>query len=500
MLKQLIHNGIILPKYEFKGFKIRFRGNVLKLTLEQEEMAVAWVKKLGTPYVEDSKFVKNFFKDFCKVLAIESTINLSDFDFSEIVKWVEHEKAAKEMMTKEEKKKLAEKRKKKREKNKEKYGYAIVDGKKVEIAAYQAEPAGIFMGRGKHPLRGSWKPPVKYEDITLNLSPDAPKPKGNWKEIVWQPELMWIARWDDPLRGDKKYVWLADTAPLKQEREKDKFDHVRKLGTRIGKLRFHIQKNLVSEDPKRRKLATVSYLIDVLKIRVGDEKGDDEADTVGATTLRAKHVKFLDNGTVLFDFLGKDSIRFKKSIDPPTEVFNNLKEFAKSNNQSIFDGVRSDKVSEFLSEVAGNVSSKVFRTYHATEAVKKYLSNVKASQDMPEWEKKEILRLANLQAAILLNHKKAIPKNFNRTLEKRITRLGELKKKKITPKRKETIRKSQKRIEIMKKTKEFNLNTSLKSYIDPRIIYRWSKKVGYDWRDYYPKSLERKFEWIENTS
>jgi hypothetical protein len=70
----------------------------------------------------------------------------------------------------------------------------------------------------------------------------------------------------------------------------------------------------------------------------------------------------------------------------------------------------------------------------------------------------------------------------------------------MTPKRKETIRKSQKRIEIMKKTKEFNLNTSLKSYIDPRIIYRWSKKVGYDWRDYYPKSLERKFEWIENTS
>ncbi|MCW4033669.1 MAG: DNA topoisomerase I [Candidatus Bathyarchaeota archaeon] len=500
MLKQLIHSGIILPKYEFKGFKIRFRGDILKLTHEQEEMAVAWVKKLGTPYVEDSKFVKNFFKDFCNALAIEPTINPSDFDFSEIVKWVEDEKAAKEMMTKEEKKKLAEERKKKREKNKEKYGYAIVNGKKVEVAAYQAEPAGIFMGRGKHPLRGSWKPPVKYEDITLNLSPDAPKPKGNWKEIVWQSELMWIARWDDPLRGEKKYVWLADTAPIKQEREKDKFDHAKKLGTRIGKLRSHIQENLVSEDPRRRKLATVSYLIDALKIRVGDEKGDDEADTVGATTLRAKHVKFLDNGSVLFDFLGKDSIRFKKSINPPPEVLNNLKEFVKSNNQSIFNGVRSDTVSEFLSEVVEDVSSKGFRTYHATEAVKKYLSHVKASQDMLEWEKKEIIRLANLQAAILLNHKKAIPKNFNKTLEKRIARLGELKKKKITPKRKETIRKSQKRIEIIKKTKEFNLNTSLKSYIDPRIIYRWSKKVGYNWRDYYPKSLERKFEWIENTS
>ena len=43
--------------------------------------------------------------------------------------------------------------------------------------------------------------------------------------------------------------------------------------------------------PRRRMIATACYLIDALCLRVGDEKDPDEADTVGATTLRPEHVK-----------------------------------------------------------------------------------------------------------------------------------------------------------------------------------------------------------------
>jgi len=70
-MKQLSHNGVMVPKYEPKGFHILFRGKKIALTPRQEEMAVAWVKKLGTEYVEDPVFVKNFFSDFCKALGIE---------------------------------------------------------------------------------------------------------------------------------------------------------------------------------------------------------------------------------------------------------------------------------------------------------------------------------------------------------------------------------------------------------------------------------------------
>lgn len=498
-MKQLSNNGVLLPEYEFKGFRIGFREKIIRLTREQEEMAVAWARKIGTPYIDDSTFRKNFLEDFSKSLGIKEKIGYEDFDFSEIIGWIENERAKKETMSRDEKKKLAEKRKMIRETNKEKYGYAIVDGERVEVGAYAAEPAGIFMGRGKHPLRGKWKHSTKHNEITLNLSPDSPIPKGKWKEIVWQPDSMWIAKWDDPLRGKEKYIWLAETSPIKQKREKYKYDRAKKLGGEIEKLRSHIKENLISNNIKRRKIATVCYLIDTLKLRVGDEKDKDEADTVGATTLRPEHIKFLDQNIILFNFLGKDSVPFRESIKVLPQVYNNMREFAGSANSTIFNGVRSDNVSAFLSEVTKGTSPKVFRTYYATETVKKILKEKKVTKKTEPWMKKEILTIANLEAAILLNHKKAIPKNYKKTLEKRRTRLKELKTKKMTPKRIENIQKLRSRTKIMIKTKGYNLNTSLKSYIDPRVIYRWGKRVEYNWQDYYPKSLERKFEWIEKS-
>jgi hypothetical protein len=49
----------------------------------------------------------------------------------------------------------------------------------------------------------------------------------------------------------------------------------------------------------------------------------------------------------------------------------------------------------------------------------------------------------------------------------------------------------------MKATRDYNLRTSLKSYIDPRAYYEWGRKVGYDWKLYYPKALQKKFSWVE---
>ena len=53
------------------------------------------------------------------------------------------------------------------------------------------------------------------------------------------------------------------------------------------------------------------------------------------------------------------------------------------------------------------------------------------------------------------------------------------------------------KIETQKETRDYNLATSLKSYIDPRIYYEWGKLVDYDWKRYYPKTLQRKFSWVE---
>ena len=94
-------------------------------------------------------------------------------------------------------------------------------------------------------------------------------------------------QWEDKLTGKIKYVWFSDTAFLKQNREKEKFQKAETLGKQIKTIEQHIERNLDSKDEERRKVATVAWLIFAVNMRVGDEKDPDEADTVGAITLRS---------------------------------------------------------------------------------------------------------------------------------------------------------------------------------------------------------------------
>ncbi len=501
-LKQLIHNGVIVPKYEAQGFHIRFKGQTLNLTPLQEEMAVGWSRKSGTDYVKDPIFVSNFLADFSKALGLESN-DPSDFDFGEIISFVETMKLKRSATSKEEKKQLAQERKVLREKNREKFGYAIVDGQRIELGNYTVEPASIFMGRGKHPLRGRWKKAVGQNEITLNLSPDAQMPEGGWKERVWEPDCMWVARWDDPLRGREKYIWFSDSSFVKQKREIDKFNKAQELDSHLKTIRTHILANLDSSDILTRKIATVWFLIDELKFRVGDEKDEDEADTVGATTLRTEHIRFM-NDEVIFRFLGKDSVEWNIKAKLPEKVVGNLKEFSNSNNM-IFQGVNSTNAKAFLEEIAQGVTPKVFRTYHASYAVSNTLSKSSAEVGSPLYVKKYEATMANLEAAKTCNHKRTLPKTWGTSLSRMEERLKSLEARKNASanekqkaKQRDRLRELRMRIELKKKTKDYNLNTSLKSYIDPRIYYQWGKKVDFDWKNYYSTTLQKKFGWVEN--
>ena len=190
----------------------------------------------------------------------------------------------------------------------------MVDGVKTEIANWVVEPPGLFMGRGQHPMRGHWKPRVTESDITLNLDEKATVPEGKWK-VIHAPNNMWIACWTDKLSGKVKYVWLHDSSSIRQARDKNKYDKARDLEKRIDKVRAYITKSLSSNDPRVRKIATVCFLIDRVAMRVGDEKDEDEADTVGASTLRVEHLKFNDDKSVDFDFFGKDYVRWQKTLE-----------------------------------------------------------------------------------------------------------------------------------------------------------------------------------------
>ncbi len=589
-MKHLHHNGVVVPqRYEGKGLSLKVNGKTLQLTSEQEEMALAWARKIGTPYVEDPVFAKNFHRDLSRKLGAE--VRAEDIDYSEILFSIEQERNLKTKMSKADIRQLTAQRKATREENKETYGYAWVDDVRIEIANYVVEPNSIFMGRGKHPLRGSWKEGPRQEDIELNLSPDSPKPPGNWKSISWQPEAMWIARWQDKLSGKIKYVWFSDSSIQKQRKDIEKFNKARELRENLIQVESHIWNNLDSADVKRKKTATVCFLIDKLRIRVGDEKDPDEADTVGASTLRQEHLIYNDDGTVTFNFLGKDSVPHIFTVELPENVIRNLKEFSATTSATLFDGADSKSVSQFLGEVMDGLSAKVFRTCYASEAVNTKLTTAQVKPEDPECMKKYVATRANLEAAKVCNHRRTLPKNWKLSMEKDASRLNALKKRatetQTTLKEKaraqeqrlnERLRKHEKKLQMMienldgylhrfenirnqgkslravtksikrqremikrqkillkelgleqerrkiklrqnlssrsqrdkmlidglslriltrKETSGYNLVTSLKSYIDPRIYYEWGKKVEYDWKQYYPKTLQKKFNWVD---
>jgi DNA topoisomerase-1 len=579
MLEQLIHNGVVVPEPPPPlGLALEIRGQRVALTPKQEEMALAWARKQGTPYVEDPVFIANFLADWGEALDVEGPLAEDEVDFGPAIRVVEAEREAREQMTKEQRKALAAERKAQREALRQQYGHAIVNGQEVELANYVVEPSGIFMGRGQHPLRGRWKEGAGQQDISLNLSPDAPLPPGDWAEVVWQPESLWVARWRDKLSGKLKYVWLSDSAPIKQEREAQKFDQVYELNAELETVRTRIEQDLGDEDPRRWRIATACYLIDALCLRVGDEKDPDEADTVGATTLRPEHVTLHPDGTVEFRFLGKDSVLWHKQIELPAVVRQNLEELihtARPSNSNGNAGVRSEShptrdrpqlfpnissrdVNAYLSDVLPGLTAKVFRTHHATMAVQHSLQSCDVKADDPEYKKWKAATLANLEAAILCNHTKKEPASWPRSqkrheerrrkaeerVDKYRARLGEqrqalaqlkeehalqqeaqkeldeAKQKKARARYKRRRGVARRRVEraraqlqkarqslgkikaqasMAAKKRTWNLGTSLKSYIDPRIYYAWGQQVDYDVLErYYPKALRQKFAWVKD--
>ena len=531
VMKSLKHNGIFVPPYDLKGFNVKIQGQTIKLTEKSEPMAMAWSRRVLSTTIPppDKVFTKNFMKEFLEQLKKENPTagdlntfttkylawidappaaqnnggtQLNEIDFSQVKNFIVDEKAKKEAISKEEKKKQAEERKVKRLEFKEKYGYAEVDGQKLEIANWTAEPSCLFAGRGDHPQRGKWKEGPSEQDIILNLPPDIPKPVGNWKGIVWEPNKMYVAKWEDKLTGKIKYVWFSDTAFLKQNREKEKFQKAETLGKQIKQIEAHILKNLIDKDETRRKVATVSWLILVPNMRVGDEKDPDEADTVGAITLRKEHIKIVGD-TLHFDFLGKDSVRWVKEYKAPPEVIKNIEYFSKTSREYLFEGIDSKHVSRFLSEKMPKLTAKVFRTWRCTKTVREELEKSGVTKEDPDYKKNFAAKMANFKVAEVANHKRKVPPTFEQRVADKEANLKKLldllKAKKKEGKKTEAletrIQRAKLDLELTKLTREYNLGTSLKSYIDPTAYVKWAKKVKFDIEKFYPKTLRSKFSW-----
>jgi len=523
----LEHNGVIFfPDYVPINVPIIYDGKEIQLNDEAEEAATFYAKFLDTEYLNDPKFNKNFWKDFKTI--IDKNLNIIDFDkidFTPIKNFLEKEKLNKTEITKEEKKRIKDEQ----DKDEEIYKFAIIDGKNQPVGNYRLEPPSIFLGRGCHPMIGRIKKRINVKDITLNIGKEAKTPDTGVKDKVWgniihDETVIWLASWKENVTGKTKYVRLSDKSDFKAESDEKKFEVARKLKRNMGDIRKENEKNLNSDDYKTKQLATALYFIENLALRIGNEKGSDEADTVGVTSLRIEHITLLDSNKVKLDFLGKDSVRYTNKFEVDDIIYQNLKLFIQEKNRKndLFGEINACELNKYIQNFMKGLTSKVFRTMNASKLFQKELNKVTSKYDSYDDDDKVNLLLdefnkANAKVALLCNHQKKINKGFkdqlnkiNENLMKNNKNKKILENKKIeykeddkdTKKIRIRIKKIEEKIRILKSKKNLkvelknvSLGTSKINYIDPRITISFMKKHKIDIDRLLTISLQEKFKW-----
>ncbi|XRB09124.1 DNA topoisomerase I [Pycnococcus provasolii] len=110
----LSHSGVLFPpQYEPHGISVRYSGQEVKLTPEQEEVATWYAQMIHTnsDYIGKELFQKNFWDGFKKILGKNHVIKeLSKIDFAPIVEHLEAQREVKKAMTNEQKKELKAKK------------------------------------------------------------------------------------------------------------------------------------------------------------------------------------------------------------------------------------------------------------------------------------------------------------------------------------------------------------------------------------------------------
>ncbi|KAK0195611.1 DNA topoisomerase I [Armillaria mellea] len=426
----LEHDGVIFPPpYEPlpPDVKMKYDGKDVDLPPASEEVAGFYAAMVETDHAQDATFNKNFFEDWKKVLKANPPLDGTKIvsfelcDFRPMFQHFEAEKAKKKSLSAAEKKEI----KKARDEMEAKYTTCLLDGRKEKVGNFRVEPPGLFRGRGEHPKKGALKFRVRPEDITLNIGKDAPIPvpnmPGKWKAIQHDNTVTWLANWTENINNSHKYVFLAAGSSLKGQSDMMKFEKARELKNHVDRIRQNYNADLRSKVMADRQRATAMYFIDKLALRAGNEKGEDEADTVGCCSLRCEHLTLESPNIIIFDFLGKDSIRYYNQVPVDPQVFKNIRIFKenKEDEDALFDRVNTSSLNKHLTSEMKGLTAKVFRTYNASITFQQLLDEKEHElKNATLQEKLNAYNHANRQVAILCNHQRAAPKTHDQSMEK----------------------------------------------------------------------------------
>jgi len=118
-------------------------------------------------------------------------------------------------------------------------------------------------------------------------------PGHSWGSIECKKDSTWLCSYkNDSISTSStyKYIFLAANSRFKGQNDRRKYEKARRLKRCIDQIRQDYLAKIDDRDTKNKQLGTATYLIDKLALRVGNEKGEDEADTQGCCSLRVEHI------------------------------------------------------------------------------------------------------------------------------------------------------------------------------------------------------------------
>jgi DNA topoisomerase I len=208
-----------------------------------------------------------------------------------------------------------------------------------------------------------------------------------WTDVhIAASERAAIQAWGFDVRGRKQYRYHPNVVKRGQRR---KYYRVRQMARDLPAIRRRVAEDFRRKGFPREKVnAAVIRLLEEGFFRIGNDRYAKENGTFGLTTLRKSHVS-VDGDAIVFDFVGKRSIRHRKTV-----VNRGLARFIGSllkvpgrrlfryqDADGAWHNVESADVNEYLKELAGfPYSAKDFRTWGGTLRAATVLADIGAAQ------------------------------------------------------------------------------------------------------------------------
>lgn len=183
--------------------------------------------------------------------------------------------------------------------------------------------------------------------------------------------------------GRAQYIYNRS---YREHQNRKKFERTERFGEFLPELRRATSQHLNQPGlPKERVLAVLVRLINRLYFRLGSVDGTRRYHTYGATTLRNRHVKIIDDGTLLFSFDGKHHVHHRRLLVDKAlvEIVARLKElggrefFQYVDDAGRVHPIRARDVNEYIKSITSSeFTAKDFRTWAGTLIVAKELAAI----------------------------------------------------------------------------------------------------------------------------